>query len=110
MTIKPLLHRVLVRPDDLFEDDPLFKAAKKAGIAFAHGAELKMEENRVDTGTVVDIGPTAFRAFMREADVSEVPVKVGDRISFAKYAGKTIMDGDQKYICLNDEDLVAVVA
>ena len=108
MTIKPLLHRVLVKPDSL-DIDPMFAAAKKAGIALPEHSGIKLEENRVDSGTVVDIGATAFRAYMSEGGLTEVPVKVGDRISFAKYAGKVIMDGETKYIVLNDEDLVAVM-
>lgn len=106
--IKPLLHRVLILPDTVFED-PVFKRAKEAGLAFAQGNEFQMEQNRMDTGVVLDIGATAFKAYMKEGDLSEVPVKVGDRVSFAKYAGKAITEGDTKYIVLNDEDIVAVL-
>jgi co-chaperonin GroES (HSP10) len=106
--ITPLLHRVLIKPDTVFED-PVFKRAKAAGLAFAQGDEFKMEENRMDTGVVTKIGDTAFRAYMKEGDLTEVPVKVGDKVSFAKYAGKVMMDGDTKYIVLNDEDIVAVI-
>jgi co-chaperonin GroES (HSP10) len=106
--IKPLLHRVLIKPDDLFED-PVFKRAREAGLAFGHSAELEAEKNRMDTGRVVAIGPTAFKAFMAEAGVTDVPLAVGDRISFAKYAGKTMMDDGERYIVLNDEDVVALL-
>lgn len=106
--IKPLLHRVLVKPDTL-DVDPTFAAAKRAGLALPDHASIKMEENRVDTGIVIDIGSTAFKAYMKEGDLDEVPVKVGDRISFAKYAGKVIMKGEEKFIVLNDEDIVAVM-
>ena len=106
--IKPLLHRVLIKPDTL-DSDPLFAAAKKAGIALPEHDAIKMEQNRVDTGTVVKIGPSAFRAFMKEADITELPVNVGDRVSFAKYSGKVMMDGDEKYIVLNDDDCIAVL-
>lgn len=108
MTIKPLLHRVLVKPDSL-DSDPVFNSAKKAGLALPEHSAIKMEENRVDTGTVVDIGSTAFRAYMKEGDLDAVPVKAGDRISFAKYAGKVMMDGEERYVVLNDEDIVAIV-
>lgn len=106
--IKPLLHRVLVKPDGL-EVDPVYAAARKAGLAMPDHPSVKMEENRIDTGVVMDLGNTAFRAYMAEAGVTEVPVKVGDKISFAKYAGKVIMDGDTKYVVLNDEDIVAIM-
>lgn len=106
--IKPMLHRVLVKPDTL-ESDPLFSAAKRAGLALPEISGIKMEENRVDTGTVMDIGATAFRAYMAEGNLSEIPVKIGDRVSFAKYAGKVMMDKDVKYVVLNDEDIVAII-
>lgn len=106
--IKPLLHRVLVKPDDL-DVDPTFAAAARAGLVMPKHAAIEMEKNRVDTGTVLDIGPTAFKAYMKEGDLDEVPVKVGDRISFAKYAGKVMMEGEEKFIVLNDEDIVAIV-
>lgn len=106
--IEPLLHRVLIKPDSLFED-PVFKKARAAGIAFAGTDELKMEENRMDTGVVIAIGPTAFKAFLAEGGMTECPIKPGDKISFAKYAGKTMMDNGEKFIVLNDEDVVAIV-
>lgn len=106
--IKPLLHRVLVKPDGL-EVDPIYAAARKVGLAMPDHPSVKMEENRIDTGIILDIGGSAFREYMKEADLTEVPVKVGDKVSFAKYAGKVIMDGDTKYIVLNDEDIVAIM-
>lgn len=106
--IRPLLHRVLVKPDTL-EIDPAFAAAKRAGLVMPEHSAIKMEENRVDTGVVIAIGSTAFKAFMNEGGIEELPVKVGDRISFAKYAGKVMMEGETKYIVLNDEDIVAIV-
>ena len=107
--IKPMLHRVLIKPDSVLDEDPAFKRARAAGIAFAKGAEFQMEENRMDTGTVVDIGSTAFKAYMAEGNLKVDPLQIGDRVSFAKYAGKTIMDGETKYIVLNDEDIVAIL-
>lgn len=108
MMIEPLLHRILVKPDGL-EVDPAYAAAKRAGLALPDHSAIKMDENRVDTGVVLKIGPTAFRAFMKEGDLKEVPLKVGDRVSFAKYAGKTFVNGEEKLIVLNDEDVVAIM-
>lgn len=106
--IKPVLHRILIKPDDIL-DDPAFKKARQAGLVFAGGEEYKMEQNRMDTGTVLEVGPSAFRAFMSEAGITECPVKPGDRVSFAKYSGKTIMQKEERYIVLNDEDIVAII-
>ncbi len=108
MTIKPILHRVLVKPDGLYED-PIFKKARQAGLAMPDSESIRMEENRMDTGVIVDMGSSAFSAYMREADLTECPIKIGDKVSFARHAGKVIMDGDTRYIVMNDEDVVAVL-
>jgi co-chaperonin GroES (HSP10) len=107
--IEPLLHRLVIKPRELEEEDKVFAQAKKAGLVFDVGREYEMEKNKIDVGTVVAVGPTAFHAFAREANksVEEVGVKAGDVVSFAKYAGKIQFEGDQKYVVLNDEDVVA---
>lgn len=106
MAIKPLLHRIIVKQDILEDKDKAFAAAKKVGI-ITDFAERDREQAAIDTGTVVSIGPTAFRDF--NVDVS--PVKEGDTVVYARYAGKTVVDPDdeQKYVALNDEDLIAVI-
>lgn len=107
--IKPLLHRILVKPDQLEDVDPTFAAARRAGLALPEHPGMDLEKNRVDTGVVLALGGSAFRAYMAEADLTEVPVKVGDKISFAKYAGKIFNEDGVKYIVLNDEDVIAVM-
>jgi co-chaperonin GroES (HSP10) len=39
------------------------------------------------------------------------PLRIGDRVVFAKYGGKAIFDPDSKikYVALNDEDVIAIV-
>jgi co-chaperonin GroES (HSP10) len=60
---------------------------------------------------VVDIGPEAFRSYNRAAGfTSYVPwVKVGDRISYARYAGKWVEENEKDYLIINDEDVVAIL-
>lgn len=97
MRIKPVLHRVLVKPDKLEEKT-------SSGIIIQYD---KREEAAVEKGTVVLVGSTAYREFGTTAeDQGVIP---DARVSFAKYAGKTMMDGDTKYILLNDEDIVGVL-
>jgi co-chaperonin GroES (HSP10) len=107
MAIKPILHRILVEQDSLEEKDEVFQRAKAAGITIA-GKEAEREQAAIDSGKVVDIGPTAFKDF----GVSESPVKIGDLVVFAKYGGKAIVDPTtkKKFIALNDEDVIAVLS
>lgn len=97
MKINPVLHRVLVKPDKLEE-----KTA--GGIIIQYD---KREEAAVEKGVVVLVGSTAYKEFGTTAE--EQGVIPGARVSFAKFAGKTMMDGDTKYILLNDEDIVGVL-
>ncbi len=106
--LKPLGHRVLIKQDKLEETDPTFKAAKDAGIALPSMMELQREQAAVAKGVVVAIGSTAWKL----ADLGGTPwVEVGDYVYFAKYAGSLITDPEdkEKYILLNDEDLIAKV-
>lgn len=105
MNIVPILHRILVKPDVLEEIDDVFRRAKAAGLAFDFG-EREREQAAIDTGTVLAMGPTAFHDFG-----AENPLKVGDRVVYAKYGGKAIIDFDTKikYVALNDEDVIAII-
>jgi len=91
----PILHRVLIEPEDV-------ETKTASGIVLA--VNEKAERKAVERGKVVAVGDTAFREF--KADV--VP-QVGDMVYFAKYAGKTIMDGEKEHLLINDEDILAVI-
>ena len=109
--IKPLTFRVLIKPDTL-EEDPAFKRAKAAGLVFADHPDTRLEEAKMDSGTVVAIGPTAFMAYAREAGQEYEPdswLKIGDRVGFAKYAGKTVVENGTKFIIMADEDINCVL-
>ena len=103
MAIKILLHHILAKLDDATEADDTYKRAKAAGIVL----ELdKREQAAVEYGTVVKIGPTAFQDYGRDATI----LKEGDRISFARYSGKSIKDSDgTEYVLLNDSDVLVVI-
>ena len=105
MAIKPVLHRILVKQDKLEDKDDAFKQAKALGL-YIGDLEQKREQAAIDTGVVVEIGPTAFKDF----GLDEFPIKVGQTIVYAKYAGKAIVDPETKevFVAINDEDLVAV--
>ena len=98
MKIKPVLHRILVLPDKLEEKT-------ESGLIIQYD---KREEAAVEKGTVVLVGSTAYKEFGTTAE--EEGISPGTRVTFAKYAGKTIKDGDTRYIILNDEDVVGVIS
>ena len=95
--IKPLLHRVLLKLDDVEE-------VTAGGIIISKDI-LNKERKAVETATVVAIGPTAFVALGGDKDT----LKVGDRVSIARYSGKEVTDGDEKYIVINDEDILVLL-
>lgn len=92
--------RVHVKPD-VNETEV---AARKAGIVLAPTNDRKQEQLAVDTGVVVDIGPTAW------ADYGGEPwVKVGDKVVYARHAGYAVGEADDKVLVLNDGDIVTKV-
>lgn len=95
-SIVPVGHRVLVKPL------PLEKQSK-GGIILSHDERKEKAQVR---GTVVSIGPTAWKAF----DNGEPWAAVGDEVWFAQYGGYLVRDPetDEEYRLLNDEDVCAV--
>jgi co-chaperonin GroES (HSP10) len=76
---------------------------KKAGIDIPKQHKDR-EESIVDTGTVLEIGSDCW------AEFKEPWCKVGDKVAYAKYAGKAIKQKDgSKLLVLNDEDVCAVL-
>lgn len=104
MNIVPVLHRILVKPDTLEEVDPVFAAAKKAGLHFDF-SEKEREQAAIDTGIVHGFGDTVFKDYN-----TDNPLKVGDRVVYAKYGGKAVVHPitKVKYVILNDEDVIAI--
>jgi co-chaperonin GroES (HSP10) len=95
--MRPVLHRVLVRKD------PVEKKTE-AGIILA--LNERSEKKATVTGTVVEVGSTAFVSFgSTPAAEGVVP---GVRVYFAKYAGADIGE-DTDLTILNDEDIIGVV-
>lgn len=99
--LNPLGPRVIVRPDEFDHADPVYASAKAAGIVLQKD---KREQAAVVKGTVHSIGDQAFQAPVGNGTPW---VKIGDRVYYAKYAGKEIVDPETKeeLLLLNDEDL-----
>lgn len=110
--------RILVKPDTI--DEVLQEAVQDQEFLKAAGFEVvmpesdrKIVEKSTITGEVVSVGDWAYKAYFRSVDGEkfEPPVKVGDRVTFARYAGGEWVDPDTdaKYLILNDEDIQLVL-
>jgi chaperonin GroES len=93
MNIEPEGHKLIVLPDPISE--------KTAGGIYRPDVVKDQEQRAEIKGSVVAIGPEVIIAF------NDGPLKVGDRIVFARYGGFEMNDGDVKYRIINDEDVLA---
>ena len=97
MTIVPLMHRALVRPKQV-------ETKTASGIILTESLTRK-EQAGTDEGIILAIGDTFGKDFG-----AEILPKVGDKVLFAKYAGKFIKDEEgTDLVLLNDDDLIAIV-
>jgi co-chaperonin GroES (HSP10) len=103
--IEPVLHRIIIKADKLEETDETFVKAKSLNIVIPEMDDRKRAQAGVDKGTVVSVGPTAFRDFG-----SESPIKPGDYVAYARFAGKVLPDPytKEEFVILNDEDIVCI--
>lgn len=96
--IQPLLHGVLIKPDDV-------ETKTASGIVIPDLVTDK-ERKAVEYGTVVRVGPRAFIDYGRSPDI----LSKGDRVTYARYAGKEVVDTDKtKYLLVNDQDILAII-
>lgn len=114
MTIKVILHRILIKRD-VPEDTDAVKKKKdmeRLGLTAPQSIldeidkQALRENASMDKGIVISIGPTAFKDYGIDC-----PIKIGDYISFAKFGGKEITDPETQevYVAINDEDVVAIL-
>jgi len=113
--VYPRGNRVLVYPD------PIEDGIQTDQIHIPDSVKIKYETAQA-TGTLIAVGPDAwnhitekvFRLIdgvlklveVRKRGYSEPFAKVGERISFAKYAGQNFKGIDGKrYLVINDEDV-----
>lgn len=104
--IKVLLHRIAVRPFDFNDFDEGRKKLKELGWVLPEVERGVRAQASVDVGVIEQIGPTAYEGFS-----SEIPVKVGDVVSYVKGAGKELknpFNEKDTVVVLNDEDIIAI--
>jgi co-chaperonin GroES (HSP10) len=98
--ITPAGHRLIVKPDEI-------EKMTKGGL-FIPDTTREIKHFKQIFGTVIAIGPTAWKAF----DDGLPWAKVGDKIAMAENAGYTIQDPytEEKFRIINDEDVCAVIS
>lgn len=102
--IKPILHRILVKPDNVEDADDVVRSARAAGLEVQLD---KREQAAIEVGTVVDLGSTCYHEFGTTAQ--DQGIFVGSRVTFAKYSGKSVKDGEDRFLVMNDEDVIGVI-
>lgn len=113
LKIKAVGHRVIVLADTV-------ERVSKGGIHLA--IDVKREAQAAQKGTVVEVGPMAWKnaVYGWPSDDWTAWVKPGDRVYFARYAGKLIrdfkkndamLDGKEAidYFVINDEDVQCLI-
>ena len=93
MAIQPLADRVLVK---LLEHEE----KTSGGIIVPDSAKEKPQE-----GKVVAVGKGKL---LENGTVKSLEVKVGDTVLFAKYSGSEIEHGNDEYMILREEEILAV--
>ena len=107
MTVKAVLHRLVVKPVELEQYDEVEAKLKELGFEKAPTEESKYHKTQIDQGYVLDVGPTAFLDYVKKHDLS-VPVRVGTLVTYARHSGKAVKDGDEEVVVLNDDDIIAI--
>lgn len=103
MAVLPVGHRLLVKPDAV-------ETTTSTGIILSIDEDKERAASQY--GTVVAVGDGCWVYHTKEGKVKEKPwCAVGDKILFAKYAGRMLDDTEDggKLILLNDDDVMAVV-
>jgi co-chaperonin GroES (HSP10) len=113
--IYPRGNRVLVYPD------PIESETKTSLIELPESVMEKYQTGQA-SGTLIAVGPDAWNHItekvyrvidnslklveVRKRGYSEAFAKVGERVSYAKYAGRRFKGADgKKYLVINDEDI-----
>lgn len=105
--IIPVGHRVLVKPNTVKE------TYGDSNIVVVQ--DSKLEQAGQIFGTIASIGDQSWLAFRQMNDGKEVNgrpwAQVGDRVAYARYAGKAITDPStgEDYIILLDDDIVCII-
>ena len=92
--LQPLGARLVIQRDDQ-------EATTAGGIVLPESAKDKPNQ-----GTVVSVGNGRI---LKDGSRRELQVKPGDRIIFTSYGPDAIKLGDEEYLLLHEDDVLAVV-
>jgi co-chaperonin GroES (HSP10) len=90
-------YRLLVKPEEIVKQTA-------SGIVIEYGRNEALEKDAMTIGLVVDVGPDCWKSY------PEPWAKVGDKIHWARWAGKKVVDpvSKEEFLVLNDEDVISV--
>ncbi len=92
--LQPLGDRVVVQREEMEEKTP-------GGIVLPDTAKEKPAR-----GKVISVGNGRL---LDDGTRSEMQVKPGDRVLFSSYAGETFKVGDEEYLLMREDDILAVI-
>ena len=95
MNVKPLADRIVIKPLDGE------KEIKKGGIIIPDTAKEKPQE-----GEVMEIGKGRQTD---EGKLIALEVKKGDRVLYGKYSGTEVTIGNDEFLIMRENDILAVV-
>jgi chaperonin GroES len=93
MKLKPLGDRVVLKQQEAEEKT-------QSGILLPDSAKEKPQ-----TAVVVAAGPGKAE----KGKASEMQVKAGDKVIYSKYSGTEVKCGEEEYIIVSQNDIMAVV-
>ncbi len=94
MNIRPLHDRVVIKRTEEETTSP-------GGIVIPDTAKEKPQR-----GEVVAVGNGKL---LENGETRPLDVKVGDVVLFGKYAGNEVTIGDEDYLIMREEDILAVI-
>jgi len=96
--IFPTGGHVLILPEKVEE--------KTQGGIIIPDTVIDKEQQAATIGKIIAIGPSAWK----DLDDGTPWADVGNKVSYAKYAGVTMIGADKKhYVLINDNDILAVL-
>lgn len=95
MKLRPLNDHVIVKP--ITEDE-----TTKAGIVLPE----TVDKEKPEKGEVVEAGQGKL---LDSGDRAPMSLKKGDKVIFKKYSPDEISIGDEEYLVLREDDVLAVV-
>ncbi len=99
-------HKLLIKPN-LIDDE--IREGALAGFQY-QGEEHKREKAGTETGTIIGVGPMAWRAYDGGEKDWKPWASIGDEVYFARHAGRFIVLDDETWVMvILDDDVQAVI-